>query len=58
MLLTFRASLIRTVSLLNAFVAFIVTEPLVKLIVPPLKVQLEQETLELTVRTASQRMTC
>ena len=51
MLLTFSASLIRTVSFLNALVPFIVTEPLAKITVPPLKVQLVHNTFELTFST-------
>jgi hypothetical protein len=51
MLLGLIASLMRTVSLSNELVPFIVTEPLENMTVPPLKVQLVQEILEFTVRT-------
>jgi len=51
MLLGDSVSLIRTVSLLKELVPLRVTEPLEKITVPPLKVQLVQETLELTLRT-------
>jgi hypothetical protein len=51
MLLMESASLIRTVSLLNASVPAKLTEPLLKFTVPPLNVQFVQETFELIVKT-------
>lgn len=51
MLWTFSGVFISTVSFLKVQVVFNCTEPLEKMIVPPIKVQLVQVTLELTVRT-------